>query len=173
MKTILTALGLVLFSAGALAQPANTQVAGCLYQASPATTTDNTFAAVQCDVNGRLLVTPGSSAAATAAATITGSGAAANSLVLKASAGNLFSVTATNLTATAGFLVVLNATAAPADGAIVPLACVPVAANGTATISYPTPARFTTGITVVITSAVTCYTKTTGVVTAFISGTAL
>lgn len=102
-------------------------------------------------------------------------GAAANSLVLKASAGNLFSVYATNLTATAGFLVVLNATTAPADGAITPLECVPLPANGNASISYnPGPAkRFSTGITAVVTSAATCFTKTTGTLTAFIKGEAL
>lgn len=172
-KCLLTALGVVALSAGALAQPANTTVAGCLYQATPATTADNQFAAVQCDASGRILTSTGPNAASSGAIAPTGSAAAANNLVLKASAGNLFTVTATNLTATAAFLTVLNLAASPADGAIVPLACVPIAANGTATINYAVPARFSTGITVVITSAVTCYTKTTGVVTAFISGQAL
>lgn len=95
-----------------------------------------------------------------------------NNHVLKASAGNLYSVYATNLTATAGFLVVLNATTSPADGAITPLACVPLAANGVASINFnPGPvSRYGTGITAVLTSANTCFTKTTGVITGFISG---
>src|ERR1700674_269459 len=46
------------------------------------------------------------------------SAAAEATHVIKASPGNLYGIYATNLTGTAGFLVVLNATAAPADGAI-------------------------------------------------------
>lgn len=100
------------------------------------------------------------------------SAAAGNNLVLKASAGNLYSAYATNLTATAGFLVILNAVSSPADGAITPLECAPLPANGNVSISYnPGPAaRFGTGITAVVTSAATCFTKTTGVITAFIKG---
>lgn len=92
--------------------------------------------------------------------------------VLKASAGNAYSVYATNLTATAGFLVVLNATSAPVDGAITPLACAPLSANGVASLNYAPgpPGVYSTGITAVVTSASTCFTKTTGVITAFISG---
>lgn len=92
--------------------------------------------------------------------------------VLKASAGNLYSAYATNLTATAGFLLILNATSAPADGAVTPVECVPLPANGSASISYAggPPAQFATGITAVVTSAVTCFTKTTGVITSFIKG---
>ncbi len=99
---------------------------------------------------------------------------AENSRVLKNAAGNLYSVFATNLTGTAGFLVVTNTTSAPADGAITPLACVPLPANGAASINFaPGPAqRYSTGITAVVTSATTCFTKTTGVITAFISGAA-
>lgn len=92
--------------------------------------------------------------------------------VLKASAGNLYSVYATNLTATAGYLVVVNAISAPADGAIAPLACVPLPGNGIASIDYaPGPAqRYSTGIVAVVSSASTCFTKTTGTITALISG---
>ena len=92
--------------------------------------------------------------------------------MLKASAGNLYSAYATNLTGTAGFLVIINATSAPVDGAITPLACVPLPANGVASINYgPGPVqRYATGITAVVSSATTCFTKTTGVITAFISG---
>jgi hypothetical protein len=100
------------------------------------------------------------------------SSAAEASHVLKGSAGNLYGVYATNLTATAGFLVVLNATSAPADGAIAPLACVPLPANSFGSINYTPgpPAVYSTGITAVVTSAATCFTKSTGVITAFIGG---
>ncbi len=100
------------------------------------------------------------------------SGSAEATHVLKASAGALWSVYATNLTATGGFLAVLNATSAPVDGAITPLECVPLPANGAASINYNSgpPATYSTGITAVITSAATCFTKTTGVITGYIKG---
>ena len=103
------------------------------------------------------------------------SGAAASSLVIKAAAGNLFGVYATNTTATNGFLLVFNAASAPVDGAVVPLACVSMAGNSTASISYDggAPARYGTGITAVLSSGANCFTKTTGVITGFISGAAL
>ncbi len=92
--------------------------------------------------------------------------------VLKATPGNVYSAYATNLTSTAGYLVILNSTTAPADGAITPLACALLAPNGVASINYAPgpPGVFSTGITAVVTSASTCFTKTTGVITAFISG---
>ncbi len=100
------------------------------------------------------------------------SGSAEASHVLKGSGGNLYGAYATNLTATAGFLAILNSTTAPGDGAITPLACVPLPGNSSAYISRGAgpPQVYSTGITAVVTSAATCFTKTTGVITAFISG---
>lgn len=100
------------------------------------------------------------------------SSSAENNHVLKGTPGNLYSVYATNLTSTAGFLLVLNSATSPADGAVTPLECAPLPANGAASISYNSgpPAVFSTGITAVITSAATCFTKTTGAITAFIKG---
>lgn len=96
--------------------------------------------------------------------------AAANNLVIKAASGNLYSVYATNQTATAGFLMVFNATAAPVDGAVTPIDCVPLPASGVASLNFGIPARFGTGITAVVSSGANCFTKTTGVITAFIKG---
>ncbi len=95
-----------------------------------------------------------------------------NSHVLKAGAGNVYSVYAAALTGgTSGFLVLLNATSAPVDGAITPLAIAPFS-GGVAIINYAglPPGVFSTGITAVVTSASTPFTKTTGVLTAYISG---
>ena len=121
-------------------------------------------------VIGSVTISGSSSASAAITSVVTAAGAA--SQVLKASAGNLYSVYATNLTGTAGFLAITNTTTAPSSGAITPLACAPLPANGVASINYaPGPAqRYSTGITAVVTSATTCYTYTTGVITAFISG---
>jgi hypothetical protein len=67
---------------------------------------------------------------------------------------------------------VLNAISAPVDGAITPLDCVPLPPGGVAGINYSPgpPGRYGTGITAVVTSASTCFTKTTGIITAFING---
>jgi hypothetical protein len=112
---------------------------------------------------------PNSSANSANTPSVTTAAAAAH--VLKAGAGNLYSVYATNLTATAGFLVVIDAVASPADGAITPLDCAPLPANGNASINYSgAPSRYSVGITAVVTSAATCFTKTTGVISAFING---
>lgn len=102
------------------------------------------------------------------------SASAEASHVFKASPGTVYGIYATNLTGTAGFLVVLNATTAPSDGAITPLDCVPLPASGTASINFnPGPgATYNTGIVAVVTSAATCFTKTTGVITAFFRGAA-
>ncbi len=111
-------------------------------------------------------------AGAAAGITSVVSASAENNHVLKAGAGNLYGAYATNLTSTAGFFVIVNATSAPTDGAITPLACIPLPGNSSASISrIPGPPQvYSTGITAVVTSASTCFTKTTGVITAFISG---
>jgi len=67
--------------------------------------------------------------------------------VLKAAAGNLYSVS--GYAGVAAWIMVFNATSAPADGAVTPIiwAYVPVA--GSWSINYSTfPAAFSTGITV-------------------------
>lgn len=127
---------------------------------------------------------PDNGGAASCATRITSatSGSAEATHVIKSSAGVLYTAYATNLTSTGGFLVILNATSAPSDGAIVPLDCVPLPANNSAGscgpgctgINYrPGPGKtYSVGITAVVTSANTCFTKTTGTITAFISGDA-
>jgi len=111
------------------------------------------------------------------AATAAGTSAIASTVsesshVLKGSPGNLYGAYATNQTATSGFLVILNSTTAPGDGAITPLDCIPLPGNSSASISrIPGPPRiYSTGITAVVTSGANCFTKTTGVISAFISG---
>ncbi len=94
--------------------------------------------------------------------------------VIKASAGTLFSIYASNLTGgSPANLIVVNATAVPADGTVVPIICVPFN-GGVAYASYALgpPAAFSTGITAIVSTATSCFTKTTGTDTAFISGMA-
>lgn len=98
-----------------------------------------------------------------------------SSHVIDAGAGNLYSLTASDLTGgVSGNMLVLNATSAPADGAVTPIFCVPFDSTGKAQAVFSgiPPAVFSTGITVVASSAVSCFTKTTGVITAFFNGMA-
>ncbi len=88
--------------------------------------------------------------------------------VLKASAGNLYSLDVT-AGATSGYVLIFNATSAPADGAVTPLYCWPLGANQSLSRSWNSPpAVFSTGITAVF-STTGCFTKTASA-TAFISG---
>lgn len=97
---------------------------------------------------------------------------AANNKVILVRPGSMLSVTATNSTSTAGFVLVLNATSSPGDGTMTPLACAVLPASGSSSISSTVPLYFSTGITVVLSSAADCFTKTTGTITGFISGMA-
>lgn len=92
---------------------------------------------------------------------------AANTLVLKASAGQLFSVTASG-GAAIGYAIVQNATTAATSGTVAPVLCAQIPANSTTTISLPVPATFSVGIAVSVSSA-SCYSMT-GSTGAFISG---
>lgn len=177
------ALGAVIAGAQVVTNPAIPPNTVCAYNTSPPTLTNGQASWLQCDASGNLLTTAGGGGVASSVIILPTASAAAGiapvvsvaaegSHVLKASAGNVYSAYATNFTATAGYLVLLNLTAAPADGAITPLACALLSPNGIASINYAPgpPGVFSTGITAVVTSAATCFTKTTGTITAFISG---
>ncbi len=175
MRIIPLALALCLFSTTAFASADQTTNVSIGAKGETACTTDT----ASCSLNQLLqriaqrlstLISTGPTTSSVVTSVVSGSGESSH--VLKSSAGTLFSAYATNLTATAGFLVIINATAAPGDGAITPLDCAPLPANGVANINYRAgPFKtYTTGITAVVTSAVTCFTKTTGVITAFMSG---
>ncbi len=88
--------------------------------------------------------------------------------ILKASAGNLYGVAVTTA-GTAGYLLVFNATSAPADGAVTPLLCRAVGAYSSVDVDYGNiPVRYSTGITAVF-SSTGCFTKTISA-TAMIEG---
>ena len=107
----------------------------------------------------------------TVAAAITplASTAAESSHVFKASAGSAYSIYVTT-GATAGYLMIFNATSAPADGAVTPIDCVQAAAEATVGVSSAgaPPDAFSTGITAVF-STTGCFTKTASA-TAFFKG---
>jgi hypothetical protein len=100
------------------------------------------------------------------------SGASETSHVFKAYPGALISAYAFNLSATAGMFLIFNSASVPADGAVTPVECIPIAANGTASVSYRSGPHkhLNTGISAALSTAATCFTKTTGLTTGFISG---
>lgn len=97
-----------------------------------------------------------------AAATPVVSAAAEGSHILKAAPGCLISLYAYNSGA-AAFLMVFNSTTIPADGAVTPIECVPVAAASYQYINFaPQPPEFySVGISAAI-STTGCFTKTVG-----------
>lgn len=83
--------------------------------------------------------------------------------ILKASAGNLYSVTATVNNNANGQIMVFNSTTVPADGAVTPIECINVNAGGTVSINpgmNGPPEQFSTGISVAFSSAGSCFSKT-------------
>ena len=174
----------------------------CAYNSAPPTITTGNYGLVQCDSTGKLssglpavqsapgtpqttaLTVQGNASGIALPTSIQGSSLAANanshaatsalaaSFVLKASAGNLYSVNATSITGGAtGFLVVVDATSAPANGAITPLDfCAIVSVVGCSLSHGTIPIRYSTGIVALITTAASPYTYTSGVNTAAISG---
>lgn len=103
-----------------------------------------------------------------------------NSLVIKASPTNLYSVYATNLTSTAGFLIIVNSATVPPTGALTAstvLDCIPLQSADVSSLNYaPYPPKYyNVGIVALVSSSSgtgACTTWTTGVITAFISGSA-
>jgi hypothetical protein len=106
----------------------------------------------------------------------TGIGAAADTLLT--APGNVYNVYAVNRTATAGFIIIYNATSSPGTGALTAnliLGCVALPASSSGYLNYAPgpPLRASIGAVVLITSAANCATYTTGVITADIFGLAL
>jgi hypothetical protein len=134
-------------------------------QVSLANTASNTTAV---KVDNSAVTQPISSAMDTA---ITGivSSAAEGTHVFKASAGTLYSAYVT-AGSTSGYLMIFNATSAPADGAVTPIHCVVVPALQTVSLSFnPGPGEtYATGISAAF-STTGCFTKTVSA-TAFFHG---
>lgn len=92
---------------------------------------------------------------------------AASSIILKASAGNLYGINAVS-GGSAGYVMLFNATSAPIDGTVTPLKCYVLAANSSLELEYTPPIRCGTGMTLVF-STTGPFTKTASA-TAFMSG---
>jgi hypothetical protein len=124
-------------------------------------------------VIGRLLALglaflPASALAATGYTATTG---ASSSLVVKSQGASLYDVNIVS-GAAAGYVLVIDATAVPADGAVTPALCLPVAANTGIDLNMRAePVRFVNGVVIVF-STTGCFAKTASA-TAFISASAM
>ena len=98
--------------------------------------------------------------------------ATTNAFVQRSAAGNLFEVTASNPTATAAYLKFYNKATAPTVGTDIPVMTIPVPANSF--VSYVPGGqgkRFTTGIALAVTGAITAADTTAAVAGVQIHGT--
>lgn len=112
------------------------------------------------DTFGVYQINVGSSGASAAITPVVGQNVF--SIVGKASAGNLYQASMI-AGATAGFMILYNATAAPANGAALTAAlvldAVPVAANAQASIQNNIGERYSTGIVVLFSTALATFTQ--------------
>jgi hypothetical protein len=160
---------------------------GCVYNTSLPSLSNTQQVAQQCDASGRQFVNVGvlpslpagtanvggvmlapTSSSSMAIASVVSSAAESNH-PLKGSAGNLYGVSVTTGTIS-GFLMTFNATSAPSDGAVTPIACVVAPANATTSLTFSgrPPSYYSIGIVVVF-SSTGCFTKTASA-TAFFAG---
>lgn len=166
-------------------------LAGCIYQSSPSTLSNNQQTGLSCatDHSLNVTVTGGTGGTVTAnqgtpnAGTTNAwpvitvpSAVAASGLVsvqssavetghvIKAGAGNLydFNVSAdATLAASQWEVLIFNSATVPASGSVTPIKCYIVPA-GTTSVSgaFPTPLYLGTGISMAVSTAATCFTKT-------------
>jgi hypothetical protein len=98
--------------------------------------------------------------------------AAANTaLVLKAAPGNLYGANCTP--SAAGYLMLFDAAAAPADGAVTPRRVWSIPAGGTLEVGFPTPLRMAAGAVLVFSSTGPFLKTTNSGSNAFMTGEVL
>lgn len=131
--------------------------------------TENSFGNVRMSADHILYVADSPTTSAGTALTSVATATVLGSLVIKASAGNLYGINTVS-GAAAGYLMLFDATSAPADGAVTPVKCLTIAATSSLNIAFNPPLRFATGITAVF-STTGPFLKTISA-TAFISGDA-
>lgn len=116
---------------------------------------------------GALIVTQVPSPAVTVGNPYVKTAAVASSLVLKAGAGNFYGANVTS-GASAGFVLLHDAIAAPVNGAVTPVKCWVLPANSSVGVSANPPIVFPTGMTLTF-STTGCFNQTLSA-TAFMSG---
>lgn len=153
--------------ANAATDSGNPVKTGCIFLTAPTSVTNGQRVDSRCTAQGYNYVVEAADATAISGTTPVASGAVSGGIVGKASAGNLygFNVVAG---ASAGFILITNTATVPADGAVTPLKCIPLAANTGIDVNLRgQPVFFSTGISLSF-STTGCYAKTASA-TAFIS----
>ena len=84
--------------------------------------------------------------------------AAESGHIIKASAGNVYSVYA--FSTAAGLFMVFNSATVPTDGAVTPIECIPVSANNFGAHDVTIPDQYGTGISVALSTGTNCFSKT-------------
>lgn len=183
----------LLYAAGALAAlggiafaqsvgwppPAGMLAALGVYNSSAPTLTTGQISPLQLDAAGNLKTvasgTPSGNQTVQvdgAEISTTSTAALAANQIIKSSAGQLYSFNVSadsTLSAAAWWIMIYNATTAPADGAITPAKCYAMTLGTTSySAAFPSPVPFATGITIGV-STTGCFTKTAST-HAFISG---
>ena len=98
---------------------------------------------------------------------------AAGSLILKASAGNLYGFSLTSSGSTSGYVLVFDSATVPSDGTVTPRFCYYLSAPNSVSDSWLTyPVPFVNGIVIVF-STTGCYSKTISNTSIFVSGQVL
>lgn len=140
-----------------------------VFYTRPAVFNGTTWDRMRGDTSGQYVVEVPSAAAAAGVTTVA-STAVSGGLVIKASPGNLYGFNVVS-GASAGFVLIFNSTTVPADGAVTPSRCIPLAANTGIDVNLRgQPTHFSTGIAIVF-STTGCFSKTASA-TAFIAGDA-
>lgn len=135
-------------------------------------TTNNTPIPMDLQRSSVTLATSATSTPATGTPYTLTTAATTNAAVIKASGGNFFDVSVSNVTATAIYVKLYNLAVAPTVGTSVPLFVLQVAANTTVTYEFgPIGKRFSTGIAVATTGASATTDTSVAVAGAIISAT--
>lgn len=149
----------------------NSALLGTLPYGFGGATTDRfrTITGVIAAGTGNTAVDLAPTSAATAGNVPTATAAVASNLVVKGTPGNLYSWVVTS-GASAGYVMIFNATTLPADGAVTPADCRVIAANSTiGSGNYDIPERYSAGIVIGF-STTGCFSKTASA-TAYIRAT--
>jgi hypothetical protein len=153
--------------ASATADSGNPVKTGCVFLTAPTSVATGQRVDNRCTAQGYSFVVEAADATNLSGVAPVVSSAVSGGIVGKASAGNLYGYNVV-AGASAGFVLITNTATVPADGAVAPLRCIPLAANTGIDVNLRgQPVYFSTGISVSF-STTGCFTKTASA-TAFIA----
>lgn len=148
----------------------------CAYNASPPTLPSGSFVYAQCNSAGTLLTTGGGGGGSSAFTVLhANSTSLTNALAVKTTAGSLLGFNCSGITgAAAGYCIAYNAASAPATGAlsgalVLDFCWFDTTSRGCSLGRAPSQVAYSAGIQILVSTAASPYTYTTGVDTAAIT----